>query len=119
MRKEWGKTNNIEELLAEYKKKVFVKRLLSKDLIAVIAKSYAKLLRRRKKVAGDGDSQEDESEDELVIDNEDESEPKPEFFKYFENKCQEPCYVPSALLYPKPDKGGTWPTARLFLCSSN
>jgi len=103
--------------LAEYKKKTFVRRLLNKELIAVIAKSYAKLLRRRKKTGNDqlldGDSQEDESDDELIIDNDEDS--KPEYFKYFENKCTEPCYTPTTLLYPKPDKGKLYLSYKIII----
>lgn len=83
-----------------------MKRKLSKDLIAVIAKSYAKILKRKKQMSNghpDENTQDEDSNDELVIDNDDEI--KPEYFKYFENKCKEPCYVPEKLLYAKPDKG--------------
>ena len=82
----------------------------------MIAKSYAKVLRKKKqaerRVANgqqnghhDENSQEDENseDDELVI--EDDSDVKPEFLKYFEKKCAEPCYVPKELLWVKPDKG--------------
>lgn len=117
LNKEWTKDakRNIESILAEYKKKKFEKRLLSKDLIAVIAKSYAKVLRKKKQAERrlangqlngqhDENSQEDENseDDELVI--EDDSEVKPEFFAYFENKCTEPCFVPEKLIWVKPDK---------------
>lgn len=118
LNKEWTKDakRNIESTLAEYKKKTFEKRLLGKDLIAVIAKSYAKVLRKKKQAERrlangqlngqhDEASQEDENseDDELVI--EDDNEVKPEFFAYFENKCKEPCYVPEKLIWVKPDKG--------------
>lgn len=117
LNKEWTKDSkrNIEQILADYKKKKFEKRKLSKDLIAVIAKSYAKVLKRKKKAEkkltngqtnghDDENSQEDENseDDELVI--EDDNEAKPEFLKYFENKCTEPCYVPEKLIWVKPDK---------------
>lgn len=115
LNKEWTKDakRNITEIIAEYKKKSFVKRMLDKELIAVIAKSYAKVLKRKKqmekKVAnGNHDENaidEDNSEDESELIIEDDNEPKPEFLKYFENKCVEPCYVPETLLYEKPDKG--------------
>jgi len=117
LNKEWTKDpkRNIENVLDEYKKKKFESRKLSKDLISVIAKNYAKILKRKKqndrKLANgsvqngnhDENTQEDEnSEDELVIDNDDEV--KPEFLKYFENKCTTPCYVPEKLIWVKPDK---------------
>jgi hypothetical protein len=51
---------------------------------------------------GDNDSSSD-----LVIDNEngDESAPKPDYFKYFEQKCTTPCYTPTQFLFPKPSSG--------------
>lgn len=119
LNKEWTKDpkRNIENIINDYKKKKFESRKLSKDLISVIAKNYAKILKRKKqndrKLANEGsvgqngnhdeNTQEDEnSEDELVIDNDDEV--KPEFLNYFENKCTTPCYVPEKLIWVKPDK---------------
>lgn len=117
LNKEWSKDSkrNIEKTLVDYRKKTFKTRNLSKELITVIAKSYAKLLKRKKqadnKLANgtangnhDENSQEDDNseDDELVI--EDDNEAKPEYLKYFENKATEPCFVPEKLIWAKPDK---------------
>lgn len=112
LNKEWGKDSkrNITDIISDYKKKTFVKRKLDKELIAVIAKSYAKVLKRKKQMekkianGNHNENEEDNSEEESELIIEDDNEPKPEFLKYFENKCIEPCYVPETLLYEKPDK---------------
>lgn len=51
---------------------------------------------------GGGVDDDDDNEVDLVIDNDDD---KPEFFKYFENKCTTPCYEPERLAFPKPSAG--------------
>lgn len=50
---------------------------------------------------GHGDDDDDEN---LVIDYEN-PEDKPEFLKYFENKCTTPCFTPERLAFPKPTPG--------------
>jgi hypothetical protein len=118
LNKEWTKNpkRNIEQILNEYKKKKFIEnRKLSKEMISVIAKNYAKILKRKKQAEKkltngqanghhDENSQEDDNseDDELVI--EDDNEAKPEYLKYFENKCTEPSFEPEKLLWVKPDK---------------
>lgn len=51
----------------------------------------------------DIDENEDDN-DNLVIDYENE-EDKPEFLKYFENKCTTPCFTPERIAFPKPSAG--------------
>jgi hypothetical protein len=50
------------------------------------------------------EEEDDDDVDQLIIDNEN-PEDKPEFFKYFENKCTTPCYTPDKLAFPKPSSG--------------
>ena len=115
LNKEWTKeARHIQAILDEFKKKVFEKRKLSKELIAVISKSYMKLLKRKKQTEArkalngqqqdsNNEDEEEDSDNELVIDND--TEAKPEFLKYFEQKCAAPCYIPEKLLYAKPSAG--------------
>jgi len=123
LNKEWSKeSRNITDLVKASKAKTHPKRLLSKDLISVIAKTYQKLLKKKKrsdlKKVTNGtnghhldnhnqnsntDIDDDEDDNELVIDNNDEIKgDEPEFLRYFEQKATTPCYTPAQLLYPKP-----------------
>lgn len=130
LNKEWTReSRNINDLVKQSQAKTHAKRLLSKDLIAVISKSYSKLLKKKKrselkktKSLTNGNStnghhtsenhntqnsntedDDDDEDDELVIDNNDDVKgDEPEFLNYFENKSASSCYIPSQLLYPKP-----------------
>lgn len=130
LNKEWSKeTRSISELVKKSKAKTHPKRSLNKELIQVIAKNYAKILKSKKRLemkknknkltngATNGhhvdnhnsnteDNDYDDDEDELVIDNNDETAKgdEPEFLKYFEQKCASPCYTPAQLIYPKPSQ---------------
>ncbi len=130
LNKEWTKeSRNINDLVKQSQAKTHAKRLLSKDLIAVISKSYSKLLKKKKRSEfkktksltngntmnghhanenhntqnSNTEDDDDDEDDELVIDNNDDVKvDEPEFLKYFENKSTTPCFTPSQLLYPKP-----------------
>ena len=115
LNKEWYKeTRNITLIIdTSSKRRLAKKRILSKPLIDRIQKAFLKFMRKKKKLnngieldnendTNDYDDDDDEISNELVIDNE---EDKPEFLKYFENKCTTPCYVPEKLIYAKPSAG--------------
>ena len=125
LNKEWYKeTRNISQILeTSRKRRVAKKRVLSKILIEQIHKAFLKFLKKKKKRQTNGeetetneadvevDDEDDEVSNELVIDNE---EDKPEFLKYFENKCTSPCFTPEKLAFPKPNPG-KFTCKKLFL----
>lgn len=142
LNREWSKeTRQIADLLtARTAKRVdrLGKTKLDVKLIARIHRARARSLKRkndtnhdatankRKELNGsatngtnghaddtDMDGHDDE-EDNLVIDYENPDE-RPEFFKYFENKCTTPCFTPERLAFPKPTPGNQIKTNALFV----
>lgn len=119
LNKEWNKEpRNIATLLEEFKKSKKLKdSKLTVELIDVIRKNRQKqrALKNGKKITnghgGDSNGNNENSNDneELMIDdqnddneNEEDEKIKPEFHKYFIEKCTTPCFVPEKLLFAKP-----------------
>lgn len=126
LNREWFKeTRNITQLLGTRAAKRFDrlgKLKLDVKLINRIHRARARLLKKRNGAKVNGSTTNgtnghaddahtvdgiDEDEDEataLVIDY-DNPDDKPEFLKYFENKCTSPCFTPERLAFPKPSAG--------------
>lgn len=129
LNKEWSKQpRNIQVILNAGKKRTSsIAEKLSVALIDTIMKNRVRLLKRKKNselkqkrqngamqtnghaenngkdVDEEDVDEEDEDNCELVIDNDNCNDVvKPEFLKYFEQKCKEPCYVPERLAFVKP-----------------
>ncbi len=112
LNKEWTKeTRNITEIV-DTRKKTYVKRKLTVKLIDRITKYRSKLTKRQqqnKELNGgtnghhalNGHEEDDDEDTQLVIDNQDD-EPKPEYFKYFGQKSLEPSFKPAQIAFPKP-----------------
>ena len=108
LNKEWTKeTRNIAALLDEFKRsKRLKKSKLSVELIDTIRKS-----RRAKHITnghGSSNGGDDQMNEDLIIDDdaeEDDEKNKPEFLKYFVEKCTTPCFTPEKLLFVKPTSG--------------
>lgn len=119
LNKEWSKQpRNITQIIEDYNKRKHAKTdKLTVKLIEVIHKNRNKLLKKLKKQTEKSengeqnghhkdddrvgyDDEEDEEDNELVIDNNDGD--KPEFLRYFEEKCKTPCYVPERIAFVKP-----------------
>ena len=126
LNKEWAKEKetrssiSISALLDERAKKVASvraarpKQKLDVARIDVIQRNRVRLVKAAKKQQTSSNGAinglngqnghaavDDENSNDLVIDN-DADEPKPDYFKYFEKKCAEPCYTPQQFLFPKP-----------------
>lgn len=87
LNRQWSKeSRNIAELCEKAKKKKPIKKPLDVKLILKIAKNTKRL------------NDDDENSNDLVIEDTD----KPEFLKYFEQKCTTPCYEPERIAFPKP-----------------
>jgi hypothetical protein len=97
LNKEWTKepNRNIQQIIDDNKKKEYAQVKLSKELINKISKNRVKLTKK-----GNDDEEDEDDEDNLVIDSD---HSKPDFLKYFEKKCEKPCYTPEQLLFPKLD----------------
>ncbi len=86
-------------------------------LISVISKTRVKLLKQKRSenngltnghaIANENHDMEEVNEDgeEFINDCHNDISEKPEFFKYFGNKCSSPCYVPESLAFPKLTSG--------------
>ena len=126
LNKEWAKeARNITLILEEIekKRKENPKKVKKLDVprIDVIHKNRVRQVRATKVTNGEGGgatnggmnghqngngaAADEENSNDLVIDNDgaaESDETKPDYFKYFEQKCTEPCYTPEQFLFPKP-----------------
>lgn len=126
LNKEWSKENNrnITDLLEKRQKQVDAmasscqaRRKLHVKLIDSVAKNRSKLLKSNGKEhhnggtnGHNGHAHDAEDSNDLVIDqatddDHQNDQPKPEYFKYFEQKCTTPCYTPDRFAFPKPSAG--------------
>ena len=120
LNKEWAKeARNISEILrarqAAYQaaQASSLRQKLDVARIDVIRKNRARLAKAGKSngheasavngANGHENGHDDENSNDLVIDQD--SADQPEYFKYFEKKCTEPCYTPEQYLFPKPTSG--------------
>lgn len=105
---------NISQILEENKRTNSKKIKLDIKLISVISKTRVKTLKQKRanKTGGltnghahDEGEEINENGEEFINDCYNAISEKPEFFKYFGNKCTTPCFVPEQIAFPKLTSG--------------